>query len=292
MPSETRALWHTAVSPTARELEELLAELGLPESAVAHALDPHERPRSKSFDGFTFLVLRVPFVGRGASARLCFETVPLVVFRGPRGGLVTCTRECETIRSLEEYVSSRPDADTASVFFRALELTAEAFLTQLDELERAVDATEQELGAALENRGVLELLEYQKSLVHYTAALEGALVVAERIPETLATYDAARLADVKVELRQARDTATLQRDVLAEMMDAFASIISNNLNFVMKFLAAITVILTVPMLVASFYGMNVALPGQTSAYAFAGTIVASVVLGLAVAAVFRRHGWL
>jgi magnesium transporter len=95
-----------------------------------------------------------------------------------------------------------------------------------------------------------------------------------------------------VELRQARDTAELQRNVLAEMMDAFASIISNNLNVVMKFLAAATVILTIPMIVASLYGMNVALPLQGAPHAFIGTIVASVALCVVVAVAFRRHGWL
>jgi magnesium transporter len=76
------------------------------------------------------------------------------------------------------------------------------------------------------------------------------------------------------------------------MMNAFASIISNNLNAVMKFLAAVTIVLTLPVAIASFYGMNVGLPGQHSTSAFAGLIVASVALSLLVAVVFRRRGWL
>jgi len=100
------------------------------------------------------------------------------------------------------------------------------------------------------------------------------------------------LGDVVVEFRQALEASNLQRNLMSEMMDAFASIISNNLNVVMKFLASVTVILTLPMVVASFYGMNVSLPGQHRPSAFFGILVVSCVLVVAVAAYFRRRNWL
>ena len=104
--------------------------------------------------------------------------------------------------------------------------------------------------------------------------------------------DEGLLEDVLIEIRQAIDVGTISRDILSEMMDAFASIISNNLNIVMKFLAAFTVILTFPVLIASVYGMNVLLPLQHHEYAFWLVVAGSLLLSVVVAAALRRKRWL
>jgi len=100
------------------------------------------------------------------------------------------------------------------------------------------------------------------------------------------------LEDVRIEVRQAIEMADISDNILSQMMDAFASIVSNNLNSVMKVLTSVTILLAVPMLVASVYGMNVGLPGAHSAWAFAGIVFVCVVLCGALVVVFRRRNWL
>ena len=139
------------------------------------------------------------------------------------------------------------------------------------------------------------LLRYQKSLVHFVAALDATRVMLERLQKMpafqLEPEEAEWLDDIRVEFQQALETATISTNVLSELMDAFASIISNNLNVVMKFLASVTVILTLPVTIASFYGMNVDLPGQRSPYAFGWMVAVSLLVSLVVAVIFRRRRW-
>lgn len=286
--------WITAIAPDGRELALLHAEMGFPCAVLEQALDANEHPRARALDGVTVVVLRVPVETTGADAP--YGTAPLSIVVGPRCGLTITSAGGEVASGLMSFVEALAAPSPYRVILRALELTAEAFLQALDRIDIAVDTTEKKLARSLENREVLELLRYQKSLVYFSAALEAMYLMLERMQKSsgfhVAPEDEDWLADVLVEFRQAVETSKLQRNVMSEMMDAFASIISNNLNVVMKFLAAITVMLTLPTLVASFYGMNIRLPGQSSDHAFSASVLVSVVSCSLLAFYFRRRGWL
>jgi magnesium transporter len=174
--------------------------------------------------------------------------------------------------------------------------TADRFLAHLREVEREVAALEDQLQSSLANEEVLGLLRYQKGLVHFTTALASNRILLERIQKDpgigLSPEDHDLLEDVLVEFRQAAETSAVASDILSQMMDAFASIISNNLNVVMKFLASLTLIVAVPTLVASFYGMNVGLPGAHSPAAFAVLAGVSAMASIALAWLFARRRWL
>lgn len=292
----TAPTWITAIAPTPEELARLRDELGFDGSVLAHALDPNERPRVKTVGGTTFVVLRAP-CAMAPGALVPYATAPLGVVVGRRCGLTIAAREGALVRKL----AADADRGTGSelqhhIVLRALELTAEDFLARLDEVNAAVDVLEERLQRSLGNREVLALLRYQKCLVHFTAVLESTHAMLERIQKIPAfrvdPEDAEWVEDVLVEFRQALDTSAMSRNVMGEMMDAFASIISNNLNAVMKFLAAATVVLTFPVLVASFWGMNVALPLARAPHAFALLLAGSAALSLVVALYFHRRGWL
>lgn len=288
--------WTTTIAPGKDEIARLCAELKIPAKLLSHSLDPNEHPRVRILDGVTFVLLRVPSV-EPEGADVPFRTVPLGIVMGPRAGLVIASRDCDVMQGIDAFLSEcSSTAKPHRLLLHALELTAESFLTKLDAIDASADAAEKRLAESLENRQVLELLRYQKSLVFFSSALEGMFPLLERMQKAegfhVAPEDEEWLAGVVIELRQALETSNLQRSVMSEMMDAFASIISNNLNVVMKFLATVTVILTLPMIVASFYGMNVRLPGQGHEHAFVSTVIASLALGVAFAAYFRRRGWI
>jgi magnesium transporter len=142
----------------------------------------------------------------------------------------------------------------------------------------------------------MQLLRYEKSLVYFTTALKSNELVLERLgkghilgwpPE-----EADLLEDVSVEIRQAIEMVDISQNILSQMMDAFASIVSNNLNEVMKILTAATIIVAFPTLIASLYGMNVALPGARHPLAFAAVLAGSFLVAALLALILRRKKWL
>ncbi|HEU4539399.1 MAG TPA: magnesium transporter CorA family protein, partial [Polyangiaceae bacterium] len=279
----------------AARLAELSRRFGVSPELLAHALDVDERPRFQTEGGATLVVLRAP--ARRGEGGLPRVTVAFGAIVGDGFALTVCRHDNDVVRELGRRAARlRAPRTPQAALVHALEVTADAYLASLAELNQAIEAAEDGLREAIENRGVLELLTYQKSLVHFTNALHSTELMFERLRKTsalrLGPEDQAWLDEVRVEFRQALDTSTVARDILSETMDAFASIISNNLNVVMKFLASATLVLTLPVAVASFYGMNVALPGQHSPSAFPALLAVSLALSAALAFVFRRRRWL
>jgi len=292
----TSPRWITAIAPTPEEIETLKRDYAFSAELLDHALDPNERSRVRVMNGDTFLVLRVPWFA-GAKSAEPFTTIPLGLQLGGPTGLSICGRDAPLVRRLAQAVDQHLAADLAPhVVLSALELTAEDYQQQLEKINRTVDEIEERLQRSLENREVLELLRYQKSLVYFTTALDAMSLMLERLeklPELkLSAVHHHWLEDVRIELHQALDTSITSRNVMSEMMDAFASIISNNLNVVMKFLAAVTVVVTLPGTLASFYGMNVDLPGQRSPWAFSGIAGLSIIVSVLLLAYFRKRNWL
>ena len=173
---------------------------------------------------------------------------------------------------------------------------ADACLRGLREINAGVEGLENELKRSIRNEEVLGLLDFQKSLTYFATGLKANELVLERLQRvpTLhwADQDQELLDDVRVELRQAIEMVEIADHVLSDMMDAFASIVSNNLNSVMKVLTSVTIILAVPTLIASVYGMNVGLPGAHSPLAFAGIVALSVAICGGLFFVFRKRNWL
>jgi magnesium transporter len=165
----------------------------------------------------------------------------------------------------------------------------------LREINRATEVVEDQLQKSTRNREVLELLKYQKCLTYFSTALRSNEVMMERVQKTqIFNYyeeDQDLLEDVLTENQQAIQMTSIATEILSGMMDAFASIISNNLNGVMKALAALTIILNMPAIVAAFYGMNVALPGEGQPFAFLTVIGISLVLTAVATYIFYKRDW-
>ena len=289
--------WIDVVDPTPAEIARLERDYAISPALVAHSLDFQERPRSYVDDHATLLVLKVPAIQAVAGAGLTYVTLPLGVVLSGNWVATICPRENEVLAGVRRYAEGDwPLRRHHRLVLHALQVTAEKYLEQLAAMTRDIDAIEERLASSLANREVLELLRYQKSLIYYATALRDCELMLERLQQSptfhIPDEDAGLLADVLVEIRQAIEVATVSGHILSEMMDAFASIISNNLARVMKLLTAVAVIFTVPVTVASFYGMNVDLPGQRHPFAFAGTILGSLILSVVVAWIFRRRDWL
>jgi magnesium transporter len=288
--------WVEVIAPAAGQLAAVAEVNRIPVELLEHALDIDERPRIQVVGDATLIVLRIPCPGPPGST-LPYATLPLGIILTPDAIAMACASENPVVRRLRAYAAGDCPLEKHHLFvLHALEVMAESYISYLSEIDRAVDALEDRLQASLANREVLELLKYQKCLVHFMTALRATEFLLERIQRTGALRippdDQPVLEDVLVEVRQAIDVAGISGNILGEMMDAFASIISNNLNGVMKFLAAMAIVLTVPLTISSFYGMNMALPGQHAPQAFAVTVLVSMLISAGVAVLLRRRGWL
>ncbi|OGO28060.1 MAG: magnesium transporter [Chloroflexi bacterium RBG_16_54_18] len=287
--------WINAINPTVDEVN-WLQSLGIPQDYITYPLDVDERPRTERENGELLILLRIPYF-EGHSADIPYTTIPLGIILNDRYLVTICKRETDILNEFADgRVKSLATSKRLRFVLRLLLSTAAKYLIYLREINRTVEALEDQLQLSTRNKEVLELLKYQKSLTYFTTALKSNELMLERLQRSqiFKAYpeDEDLLEDVITENQQAIEMTNISSNILSGMMDAFASIISNNLNAVMKFLAAITVVLSLPTMIASFYGMNVDLPLDHLPAAYIYPIAFSLVLAIIVLIVFNRRDWL
>jgi magnesium transporter len=292
----TNGCWINVIDPTLEEVEQL-GEWGIWSELVNYALDLDEMPRVERDvdEGYTLILLRVPYY-QGANNDIPYTTIPLGIIMKENMVVTVCKYANDIIKVLNngKYRGLKTGKRYRFVLYALLE-TATRYLSVLREVNRAIDAVEDRLQKSTRNEELLALLKYQKSLVYFTTALRSNEVMMERLQrmQMFGQYDEDQelLEDVLTENQQAIQTVNITTEILSSMMDAFASIISNNLNVVMKALAALTIVLNVPVIIASFYGMNVDLPIQEQPIAFAIILVVSVGLAALATFIFYKRDW-
>lgn len=291
----TPDIWVNLVKPNSDEIARLQHELEIPHEFLISAQDTDERSRTDK-DGNTHLVLlRIPR-SLGASSDIPFITIPLAIIFSDNFIVTVCEEENDIIQEfLTGQVAGMSTAKRNQFLLSILLRAAKNYLTYLRQIDREVDILEDELQLSMKNQELIELLKYQKSLVYFTTALKSNELMMERLQRSgiFSKFpdDQELLEDVLTENQQAIEMVGISNNILSQMMDAFASIISNNLNVVMKFLTSATIVLMFPTLVASFYGMNVELPLQNSPFAFLFTLIISFGLSLIVVIVFQKKNW-
>jgi len=286
--------WINAIDPTHQEIQ-WLQSLNIPPDYTTYPLDIDERARTEHENGEVLIVLRIPYY-QGQAADLPYTTLPLGIILNEHYLVTICKRENDI---LTEFASGRvrnlATAKRNRFVLRMLLSAASKYLVYLREINKVVDALEDQLQLSTRNKEVLELLKFQKSLTYFTTALKSNELMMERLQRSQLfkafPEDEELLEDVLTENQQAIEMTNISSNILSSMMDAFASIISNNLNAVMKFLAAITIVLSLPTMVASFYGMNVKLPFEQVPWAFVLVIALSLLLSLGVIFVFVKRDW-
>ena len=295
LPEMVKGCWIRAADPTPEEIRQL-RDLAIPMEFITYPLDQDERARVEKGDDHTLIVLRVP-VYQGPTADVPYNTMPLGIVLDSGWILTICKREYET---LQEFAAGRARGlSTAKrnrfVLYLLLN-TATRYLSYLREANKAVEHLEDQLQQSTRNRELLELLKYQKSLVYFTTALKSNELMMERLQrgQFFKTFpdDEDLLEDALTENQQAIEMTSIASNILSSMMDAFASIISNNMNIVMKLLTAATIIIMLPTLITSFYGMNVKLPLQEWSFTSPLIILVGLVVALVVARIFIARDWM
>lgn len=252
--------WINVVCPTKEETKFLLNELQIPEDFYSDIEDIDERPRIEIENGWTLIVLRVPF--KSNDAKLPFNTAPLGLMFKDDIFLSLCFHKTDILPDFITY-TKRKGITVSNHFDLVLKLLLSSsvwFLKFLKQINQRIKLAEDNLEQSIKNEELQALLQIEKCLVFFMTSLKGNDVLFRRIKNLKNykdTFDPELLEDVEIELRQAEETTNIYSNILTGMMDAYASVISNNLNVIMKRLTSISIILMIPTLIASLYGMNV-----------------------------------
>jgi magnesium transporter len=291
--SMVNGAWLKVIDPTPEEIQQLV-DWGIEPDYINYSLDLDEMPRMERDEDYTFILIRIPH--RQPESDIPYTTIPLGIMIKGNVIVTICRYDKELFKVLAngKYRLLKTGKRYRFALYIFLE-TATRYLTHLREINRMTEAVEDQLQKSTRNREVLELLRYQKSLTYFATALRSNEVMMERVQRTqIFNYyeeDQDLLEDVLTENQQAIQMTNINTEILSSMMDAFASIISNNLNGVMKALAAITIIINVPAVVAAFYGMNVTLPGEGHPLAFLTVIGISLSLTAIATFIFYKRDW-
>ncbi|MFH1616187.1 MAG: magnesium transporter CorA family protein [Planctomycetota bacterium] len=287
--------WINVSSPTKAELEKLSRELNIPLDFLTDPLDVDERARSDKEGECIQIILRTPLHDED-NTDIPFVTLPVGIILAGDLIISVCYRENNILNDfINNRIKSFSTANRSRFILQIFLRTALAYLNHLKEINKRTTGVEKELHRAVKNEKLIKLLNLEKSLVFFTTSLGSNEFMMEKLQRTglvpMSPDDKELLGDIIVENKQAIEMASIYSNILSGMMDAFASVISNNLNVVVKLLTAITIILMIPTLVASIYGMNVELPFQHSPHAFLITSCISLTLSVIGVMVFIKRKW-
>jgi magnesium transporter len=283
--------WIRLTSPTEAELAQVAGNCSLPPEFLRAALDEEERPRIDTDDDTVLIVMDIPVVTETEGIRM-LSTLPLGIIITSTFIVTVCSRQSQILDDflagkVRHFTTAKKTRFLFQIFYR----NASYYLNHLRQIEKSISRIEVELHRSMKNEILFQMMELEKSLIYFSTSLKSNEAVLERIlrtkPKSLQMFeeDAGLLEDVIIENKQAMEMSQIYLHILNGMTGAFATIISNNLNIVMKFLASITIIIAIPTMIASFYGMNVTdIPLSRTPFSFeiifGISFVTSVVLGL------------
>ena len=288
----TPGCWVNIETPTPDELTNLKAKFGLPEDFLNDLSDIDERPRVEHNDGWDCIVLRIPVRDND----MPFVTIPLGVMIKDEYIVTACLYRNTLISDFIEHTQKRHTTISSSSDFilRLLKSSAYWYIRYLKDVKNIVADAEVDLKKSIRNEDLLKLMNLQKTFVIFATSISGNNILLERINRLYRDeLDKGLLEDVSIELRQADSTVTIATQMLDRTMNTYASVISNNVNAIMKRLTSISLILMIPTLIASFYGMNVdvGIP-MDNHWAFACIVGAGFILAAITCLWLRKIRWL
>ncbi|HIU19819.1 MAG TPA: magnesium transporter CorA family protein [Candidatus Limiplasma stercoravium] len=267
-----KGCWVHLQNPTREEIDGLNARFKLDPTYLQAALDEEESARIERDGDQMLIIVDIPYVeaeGNGYS----YTTIPMGIIMVDDVIITVSTRESTIITDFtEERIRGFWTYKRTRFILQLLYRNASRFLNYLKHIDKSSMLVQERLQRSMRNQELLQMMKLEKSLVFFSTSLKGNEMVLEKMLRTdmLRQYpdDSDLLEDVIVENKQAMEMCAIYRDIMSGTMDAFASIISNNLNIVMKILTSLTVVLAVPSIIASLWGMNVNVPLQDSPAAF------------------------
>ena len=286
--------WINVECPSQNDLEFLLNDLKVPQSFLNDIADTDERPRTEKEDNWLLTILRVPIPSEMDG--IPFVTVPIGIITNDDIIISVCYHRTEMLsdfiaHSQRKKIIVRNKLD---LILRLIHSSAVWFLKYLKQISIDIKSAEKELEKSIRNEDLHRLMKLQNTLVYFNTSIRGNQVMISRLKgifQDTDYLDTDLLEDVVIELKQALNTVNIYSDILTGTMDAFASIISNNVSTIMKRMTSISIILMVPTLIASFYGMNVDIYLDRFPHSFTFIVIISILLSTLAFVVFKKVKW-
>ncbi len=289
-----KGVWVHLQSPTREEVEGLTTRFNIDPTFLPAALDEEESARVE-YDPdrqHTLIIVDIPYVETEGSGYI-YSTIPLGIVLCDEVIITVCTRETPIISDFtEERIRGFWTFKRTRFILQLLQRNAGRFLSYLKQIDKASVLVQEKLEKTSRNQDLLQMMKLEKSLVYFNTSLKGNAVVMERLmrQDMLKRYpeDTDLLEDVIIENKQAIEMCSIYRDIMRNTTDAFASIISNNLNITMKTLTSLTALLSIPTIIASLWGMNVAVPFAGTGWGFWAVLGIAGVTAM-IAAIFMAR---
>lgn len=261
MQELSEGCWVNLSEPSKDEIAAVVAFFGIEEDFITTALDDDESAHIEVEDEATLVVVDIPMIEKDSKTAFTYATIPLGIIVCPKGMITVCCKEASVIEpfllgNVRDFSTNKKTRFLLQILYH----NALKFLQYLKQIDKATMLVEAELQKSMKNRELIQMMRLEKSLVYFSTSLKSNELVLEKLlrTRTITRYedDEDLLEDVIIENKQAIEMCTIFRDILSGTMDAMASIISNNLNIVMKWLAVITIVLSVPQIIFGLFGIN------------------------------------
>ncbi|MBR2742297.1 MAG: magnesium transporter CorA family protein [Clostridia bacterium] len=277
--------WVKLVAPTEEEMQFVANKLNIELDFIKAATDEEERARLEIEEEATLILVDTPVVAEEQGLEL-HNAIPLGIIYTPHNIVTVCLRDVEILSQFHNTRVLRYSTKKKNRFvLQILYKNAAKFLFYLKQIDKSSTRVERELHKSMKNEELIQMLKLEKSLVYFSTSIKSNEVVMEKLLRMpfIKEYpdDLDLLEDVIIENKQAMEMCAIYRDILSGTMDAFASVISNNLNIVMKVLTSLTIVISVPTLIASLWGMNVNVPFAGSPTGFWTVLAISLACSLA-----------
>lgn len=282
--------WINLIAPTADEINHVSEALSIEHSLIRAALDEEETSRVEIEGSQTLIIIDIPYSQKQDNL-VTYETIPLGIIISNKQIVTICLKEsvilndfaCAKVKDVYTNLKTR-------FILQVLYKVATHYLIYLRQIDRISNYVEKQLHLSMKNKELIQLLDLEKSLVFFSTSLKANEATLEKVlrGRSIKLYeeDQDLLEDVLVEVKQAIEMSNIYSNILSGTMDAFASVISNNLNIVMKKLTSVTILMAIPTMIASFYGMNVA--GMPAPNFWFVILISVVTTGLAGFFLFKK----
>ena len=283
--------WMQVTCPTEEDRQMLEEKYQIPDYFLSDISDTDERARYEYDDGWMLIILRIPYV-KEVRSRTPYTTVPLGIIHKRDVTITVCYYETNMMIDFVSYQQKRGEGftDYVDMIFRLFLSSAVWYLKRLKQISMLIDKAKRNLDKEVNNESLIGLSRLQDSLTYFNTSIRGNETLLSKLKFKLQIdeLDADLIEDVTIEMTQARETTNIYSNILESTMDTYQSIINNNMNTIMRTLTSVTIILMLPTLVASFFGMNLVNGMETNPVGFIVAIIISLLISV-VSWFFFRH---
>jgi len=291
------SVWVNILPPLKQqEFTNLSDQLDIPLDYLTDSLDIDERARFEEYDNVKLIVIKTPTENNSFNeSDAYYITIPICIILTHNQIVTVNSFENGAIKKFLNTFQNRHPDKKSMMALKVIEKITQTYMEYLKEINQRRNLMEQKLYASNRNEELLELMRIQKSMVYFVTALRSNEMLLLKLARTnflgLTDEEKEFLDDLAVDMSQALEMANIYTNILSSTLDAFASIINNNMNLVLKRLTSITIILSLPALVTGIYGMNVPIPYANSHYAFYIPILLSIGISIIISWYFMKKKW-